>query len=286
MWMTPLVAWLMTASAAPLPGQVGPSSPHYDLEEAYADADGLGDYQALEEKLDVLLASAPGDVDLYWMKARAMFEQGELFSRDAGIDLIAHYQGMAAVAEKGLELKPGDPHLRFARGIALARLGTTKGVLSSLFLARDIESDWMAATKGSYASLGGEEVLPTDAYHALGVFYRMVPDWWIVQVLAGTRGDLDKSLEMHQKAVAGRASIDSLKELGVTQLCIAESRSDEAMRTQAMATFDRALGMPADGEKHEIDQKHIRMLKADPTMACEYSRDGQQDLDRKKLERD
>jgi hypothetical protein len=167
----------------------------------------------------------------------------------------------------------------------MARLGTTKGVLSSLFLARGVEADWLAATEGTYASLGGEEVLPTDAYHALGVFYRLVPDWWIVQVIAGTRGSLDKSLEMHEKAVAGRASIDALKELGVTELCIAETRDDQAMRARAMATFDRALGMPAHGDKHKLDQDHIRRMKADPSMACEYSRDGQQDLDRKKLDK-
>jgi len=284
MWIA-LAAWVTSAAAGTLPGQVDASSPHFELEQAYTEAEDYAAFQRLEQRIDALLAEAAEDADLYWMKSRAMFEQGELVDRSAGIDMVAHYQAMAKSSEKGLELRPGDPHLRFAHGIALARLGTTKGVLSSLFLARDVEADWLAATEGSYASLGGEEALPTDAYHALGVFYRLVPDWWIVQVIAGTRGSLDKSLEMHEKAVAGRVSIDSLKELGVTELCIAESRGDDAMRARAMATFDRALAMPAHGAKHQIDHQHIRGMKVDPSMACEYSRDGQQDLDRKRLDK-
>lgn len=283
MWLA-AAAWIATALAEPYAGQVDESSAHYDLEVAYAEAKTLSALQALEKQIDARMAAAADDVDLYWMKSRTMFEQGELFDRETGIDMVGHYQTMAAFAEKGLDLKPGDPHLRFAHGIALARLGTTKGVLSSLFLARDVEADWLAATKAEYASLGGEEILPYDAYHALGVFYRLVPDWWIVQVIAGTRGDLDKSLEMHEKAVAGKASIDALKELGVTALCIAENRGDEGMRARAMKAFDRALGTPAESEKNRIDHDHIRKLKADASLACEYSRDGQQDLDKKKLQ--
>ncbi len=284
MWIA-LAAWVSGAAAGAPPGQVDASSPHFELEQAYAEADDYSAFRSLEQRIDGLLAEAAEDADLYWMKCRAMFEQGELVDRTAGVDLVAHYQKMAESAEKGLELRPGDPHLRFAHGLALARLGTTKGVLSSLFLARDVEADWLAATKGSYASLGGREALPTDAYQALGVFYRLVPDWWIVQVVAGTRGSLDKSLQMHEKAVAGRVRIDSLKELGVTELCIAERRDDDEMRARALATFERALGMSAHGEKHRIDQDHMRRMRVDPSMACEYSRDGQQDLDRKKLDR-
>ena len=285
MWLV-VAACVLPAAAEPLPGQVDASSPHYELEVAYGEAKSLSAFQQLEQRIDGLLAEAKGDADLYWMKARAMFEQGELIDRDAGVDMVAHYQEMADAADTGLELRPNDPHLRFARGIALARLGTTKGVLSSLFLARDVEADWLVATQCSYASVGQDEVLPNDAYQALGVFYRLVPDWWIVQVIAGTRGDLDKSLEMHEKATAGRPSIDSLKELGVTELCIAETRDDEAMRARAMKTFARALSMPAQTEKNRIDHDHIGKLEADPSMACEYSRDGQQDLDKKKLAKD
>jgi len=274
-------AFAAAIAIAAFPGQVTPASPHYDLEVMYSD----GDYAALDAAIDVRLKAAP-DADLYWMKARVMYELGELLGASTpAAKRLAHYERMLAMADAGLALRPGDAHLRFARGIAMARIGTTKGVLSSLFMAKDIESDWLAATTmAPYASVGGEEVLPADAYLAIGVFYRLVPDWWIVQVLAGTRGDLDKSLSYVERAVAGRATIDNIKELAAIELCIATTRGDAAMLKRGNASLARALSIPAHDEKSRIDHTHVRMLQADPSLACEYSRDGQQDLDQAKLE--
>jgi len=269
------------AWAADLPGHVTESSPHYDIEQMY----GAGDFDAGFAAVQQRIASTPDDADLYWLAARFMYEQGELMGDRPTSERIAHYTQMGALANKGLDLRPDDPHIRFARGLATARLGTTKGVLSSLFLARSVEADWLAAANSgmTYASVGEREVLPTDAYQALGVFYRLVPDWWIVQVIAGTRGDLDKSLSYLEKAAAGRVNIAIYKELGVIRACIATQRDQPELLEKANDAYDKALAMKPENEKHRIDHKHIQMLKADPSMACEYSRDGQQDLDKKKL---
>jgi len=280
-----MISVLLTSIAlAGLPGQVTEDSPHYDLEELYA----AGRHDEGLAQAKQRLAADPDDADLYWLAVRFMYEQGELMHDVGSSTKIAHYNEMEDLANKGLEVRPDDPHLRFARGLANARLGTTKGVLSSLFLARGVEADWLfAANSGfTYASLGDKEVLPADVYQALGVFYRLVPDWWVVQMVAGTRGDLDKSHDYLQKAAASRANIPILKELGVTQLCIGTQRDDAAMLSDGQATLDRALAMPASTDKDRIDHKHIGLLKGDPSMACEYSRDGQQDLDKRKLARD
>jgi hypothetical protein len=264
------------------PGQVTPDDPNFDLEVLYYQGkfdDGL---KLAKERL----AKQPS-AELYWMKIRFMYEIGERFSRtDTSIDKIAWYTEMENAANAGLKLDPTNLHLKFARGVAMGRLGTTRGVLSSLFMAKDIETDWLAVANSSwkYSSLGGYELLPCDAYHALGMYYRLVPDWWIVQMIAGTRGDLDKSLIYSQKAVECRPEgIENWKELGVTQLCIGQKRVDTMMTEAGKASLQHALTLPAPRENNKIDQKHSKMLLNDPSMACEYSRDGQQDLDEKKL---
>jgi len=279
-----MISLLLCAALAALPGQVTESSPHYDLEQLY----GAGKNEEGLATARQRIAANPDDADAYWLAVRFMYEIGELMQDASTSEKIAHYTEMGALANKGLELRPDDPHLRFARGLASARLGTTKGVLSSLFLARSVEGDWLfAANSGfQYASLESKEVLPADVYQALGVFYRLVPDWWVVQVVAGTRGDLDKSHDYLQKAAASRPNIPILKELGVTQLCLFTKNDDQAMHDKGQANLDKALAMPPQNEKHRIDHKHIKMLKADPKMACEYSRDGQQDLDKKKMAKD
>ena len=89
-----------------------------------------------------------------------------------------------------------------AMGVAIGRDGTHRGVLASLFNAKRLEDIWLDAADDDflYASINGEERIPCDVWHGLGIFYRLVPDSWIVKLLAGTKGSLDKSLEFHTKS--------------------------------------------------------------------------------------
>ncbi len=266
------------------PGTVAPDFKWWELELLYDQGkhqEGLGRVKALR-------AENPQDADLAWLQVRFMFEIAEGVGRlDPSFDKIGWYSEMLRVANQGLMLAPGQPHLLYARGIAAGRLGTTKGVLASLGSAKSIESDWLrAANSGfAYSSIGGQEILPCDAHLTLAIFYRLVPDWWIVQVLAGTRGDLPKSVKYAldaDKCAPGR--ILTVKELGVSQLCLGQDTDDEAMQAAGMATLRRALALPATSDQTDaMDKQHTRMLLADPTLACEYSRDGQQDLDESKL---
>lgn len=267
------------------PGQCTPDQDNFDLEILYYESrykEGL----ALAEQR---LAQAP-TAQLYWMKARFLYEIGEEFERDdPSIDKEAHYQKMLDASDAGLALAPGDLHLRFARGIAMGRLGTTRGVLRSLFMAKDVESDWLAAataTDYAYSSIGGRELLPCDAQHAIGIYYRLVPDWWIVQVLAGTRGDLHKSVDWHSKAVKCKPNEPAnWLELGVTQLCVGQHEKDQAMLEAGRASLRKAQSLHAENPRMKIDVRNAGRVLADESMACEYSRDGQQDLDESKLQK-
>ena len=265
-------------------GVVGPDSPDFDLEVLYHE----GHLQEGLKKARAELAAHPHDVNLHVQVARFMFEIGEHIKRDdKSIDKKAWYEEMIRVSQDGLKLKPGDPHLEFALGIAYARLGTTRGVLSSLFLAKDVEQAWLAAANSDfrYSSLGVEEMLPCDAYMSLGVFYRLVPDWWIVKVLAGTRGDLDKSLSeliAADQCFPGRISV--VKELGVTQECIGVKRREPEMVEKGKATLARGLAMSIVTKSDRLDARDSKMLIEHPENACGYSRDGEQDLDEKKLD--
>lgn len=273
-----------TADSRPGPGEVTPAMAHYDLEQLYAEA-------KIDEGLRLArqrLAANPNDAELYRHVARFMFEVAEVVARDnATFDKVAHYQEMYDLLNKGLELDPGNAHLLFNRGVALGRLSTTRGVLSSLANLKSVEADWLAAAGAPYryASLDGGESMPCSAYLTLGIFYRLVPEAWIVGALAGTRGDLDKSLMWLEKADACRGGrIGVIKELGVTQLCIGDRRKNTEMTTRGLATLSRALALPDQHTTGALDKKHALMLISDPSLACEYSRDGQQELDEAKLQ--
>ena len=265
------------------PGLVTESSPHYDLEVLYDQGrmdEGL-------ERAQAQLAQHPEDVDLYWHTARFMFEVGERFDRtDKSIDKVAWYENMVHIFERGLRRDPTNAHLLFGLGIAKGRLGTTKGVLASLFMAKDVEAAWLKTVSSSYrySSIRGQEQLPCDAYLCLGIFYRLVPDSFIVELIGGTRGSLSKSISnLERSDRCGPGRIGTLKELGISQLCKGEKSKDDALVVAGRSTLLRARALPPEGDTDVTDIRHIDMLLANPKLACGYSRDGQQDLDEEKL---
>jgi hypothetical protein len=262
---------------------VGPSSPNWDLEVLYHERR----YRELLDVARARFAANPNDADLAWHMGRACYEIGEDFERtDTGMDKLAWYREMWDTLDKALAVRPGDPHLLFGRGIAIGRYGTTRGVLSSLFLAKRVEADWLAAASSGlkYRSIGGEEEIPCDVYQALSIFYRLVPDWFIVEVIAGTRGDKAKAVAYGEKAVAcSPHRIRNLKELGVSQICLGQGTKDDALVQKGRATLTRGLGEVPVASSEVVDQRHLKLLLANPDLACAYSRDGQQELDRENL---
>lgn len=273
------------ADDRPGPGPVTPESPHYDLEQLY----GEGKIRQGLELARRRLAADPQDPELYRHVARFLFELGEVIDRnDPDFDKVALYTEMYDLINKALELDPGNAHLLFNRGIALGRLSTTKGVLSSVMNLKSVEADWLAAAAAPYhyVSLENAEHVPCSVYQTLGIFYRLVPDSWFVSVLAGVRGDLDKSLMWMEKADQCRPNrIGVLKELGATQLCLGDQRKDEAMTERGLATLRRIEEIQSGHTLVAIDKRHAKMLIDDPTKACGYSRDGQQELDEKELKK-
>jgi tetratricopeptide (TPR) repeat protein len=271
------------ADSRPGPGTPQPDSKHYDLEQLYAKGDIEGGLAIARARL----AQDPSDPELYRHVARFLFERGEVVARDeATFDKVALYQEMYDLLNKALTIDPGNAHLLLNRGIALGRLSTTRGVLSSLSNLKAVESDWLAAAGAPYRyeSLDGGETMPCTPYLTLGIFYRLVPESWLVGALAGTRGDLDKSLMWLEKADACRPNrIGVLKELGVTQLCIGDRRKQPEMTARGLATLSRTQGLPDQHTTGAIDKRHALKLMADPSLACAYSRDGQQQLDEKEL---
>lgn len=269
-------------------------SRHRDLEDLFAS-------DKLEQGLDIAeerLKQAPHDPELYVHVFRFRFALGERMGHKKlwgkkGFgkrfkDKEAYYEGLVTLSERGLKLQPKHPRLLWGLGIAKGRLATSRGVIASLRTAKQIEDAWLAVVKSDYrySSLNGVEVIPCDTMVALGMFYRLVPDWWIVKLIAGTRGDIDKSIAWLQKANTCRpGGIGTLKELGVAYLCKADRDDDSAALTEGRAQLKAALALTPVWEIQRIDQADARRLLKDPSGVCGYSRDGQQRYDEDQLDK-
>ncbi len=256
---------------------------HPDLEAHYVA--GRFDEGLIEARRRIALA--PDDAHLYGHAARFLYEIAELKGKRAPrAERRALYREMLRLLEEGLRKEPGHPFLLFGLGLAKARLGTTDGVLASLWMARSIDESWRAAIAGGFAykSANGENQLPCDAMVALGIMRRMIPDWWIVGAIAGVRGNLDASLALLDDAdrcAPGRNR--TLKERAATLLCMGTRRTDARRLDEGRTLAARVAAMAPTTGTERIDVADARALASDPTLACAYSRDGQQNLDERRL---
>lgn len=275
-----LASTVATAGTYESPGRPEPGDAHYDLEELYAAAE----FKKGLEETKARIAATPDDPELYWHGSRFMFEIGEQFERtDSRMDKKRWYQDLVAMSQKGLDIAPDHPHLKFTWAVGTARLATTKGVLKSLFTAKTVEKTWIEVAESGfrYESLDGNEILPCDVFLTLGIFYRMVPDSMVVKALAGTKGDLKLSLDWHMRSNRCRPGrIGSIKELGVTQLCLGKKKKDQSMLEKGRRTLRDMQKLPSTTATDDIDKRHGLMLIDEPSLACEYSRDGQQDYEK------
>ena len=259
-------------------------SRHLDLEELYSKGEAAQGLRVARARL----AEHPDDPELYLHAARFIFELAEQSPNLSDAQREKRYTEMKRLLNKGLKLAPGHPRFLFGIAIARARLATTRGVLRSLSGAKDVEGLLLKVANANYRyqSLHDEEVLPCDAQVALGILYRLLPDWWGISLVAGTRGDLQKSLALLKKSdrcAGGRHHV--IKELGVTELCLGQTDGDEKLIAAGKRDLKRVIALPADRRVERIDVAHAKRLLKDPSLACGYSRDKQQERSKEALEK-
>jgi len=269
-----------TPSAAEIAGRVDANTPHFDLETLYSAQQYVeGRALALERVQD-----APTDVDALLHLLRFSFEIAEPVTTDnSELDKTLWYAQMVEWSEEAVRLAPHNPRAAFARAVSKARLGTTQGILSSLVMLADIESDWIRAANNPtpYATLKSEEIQPCDTYMVLGAMYRMVPEWWIIEAMTGTRGDLDKSLFWLRRAdVCSPNRIETIKELAAAELCYGLTHDRPDLVELGKARLGSLSTLQPTKATQVTDKRHGQMLLEAPSLACAYSRDGQADLDR------
>lgn len=275
----------LTLPARALPTEPGgaPSEPPGRSEVERGEAQfAAGDPVSSAATLSAFIATHPDDPEALWRLARALYEKGELMSAQGRPDSerLPLYDAAQALAHHAQEVAPDSGLGYLWEGVALGRVATSKGILSQLFSADDIERLWLKALTlpDHYASSTGNSTFPGDVYNALGQFYRLCPDWAAMKWIAGTRGDIDVSVGYQRKLVAAEPErIEGLKELGVSLLCKGNKQDDEQARIEGRVWLQRALAIPPRNPVDRIDHAQIPSILAREADACAYSRDGYED---------
>jgi len=248
-------------------------------------------YDASDQVLLQAEKLCPERAEIYWRLARNIYDRIESLprhQRPPKQERIQLYEKIIQLSDKCIKLAPEDGNCWLWKGIGLGRRGTTKGILNSLSEIDDLERTWKKAEElqPKYRARDGSANTMGDIYNALGQFYRVVPDWWILKVMFGTRGDIEKSVEYQRKAVAVEPKrIEYNKELGISLICYGQKKKDLKAIEEGKEYLKKVESLPELKPSDRVDKEHCRILLAHPELACSYSRDAQQVVSKEEFEK-
>ena len=241
-------------------------------------------YNESAAALDEALKAGPTDpqkANIYWRKARNLYDLAEGMPREAKKARLANYLAMQELARKCLEANPRMGECYLWLGSGLGREGTQKGILNMLGRIAEIEELWLKCIKlkPAYRAVNGSSNALGDAFYALGQFYRLVPDWNAVKLLYKTRGDKQKSVAMLRKAVELEPKrVEYAKELGISLICLGQSTENQQAVDEGIQWLKKVATLPSLKTTDDIDKQHSKMILQNMDLACGYSRDAQQDI--------
>lgn len=242
------------------------------------------DYESSNKVLDEAIKLDPDRPEALWRKARNNYDILEDIPRDKKPPknvLVERYSEVEELGKRCWAVAPDDGNCYLWEAIGKGRRGTTQGVLNSLGEIDDLEAAFSKAIelKPQYRAENGQANALADAYNGLGQFYRVVPDWRFLQWVFGAKGDIDKSVELQSKAVEREPGrIEYIKELGVSLLCRGTKTGNNQDIEAGKNELKKIKGLKATKPTDEIDKQHAEALIADPSLACGYSRDEQQEV--------
>lgn len=241
-----------------------------------------GRFSEADIRLREAMSLRPEDPAPYWMMARLLYLALEgRASELSPAERIAGYEAAEAWADQAVDRAPGRSEGYLWQAIAHGRIATSAG---SLRLALrgwtgGRGPSWLEATLRKAVSLPEDFRFfgfstRGDALHALAQFYRLAPTGWYMS-LVGTRGDLDRAIELSRESVALQPTrIEYRKELAVELFC----RGGESDVAEAIAELETAGSIPGITRIDRIDQEHARkFLRRPPEGICYYSRDAFQE---------
>ena len=254
----------------------------------------LGDLSRsrLERHIEIIektLQKHPKWVDGLWILACETFQLGSSYTKEEeqpfGREILLKGQ---KATEACLSLDPENPICKFFLASAMAKIGTIDGVLASISAAERVKDLWQDVTKSPYNIQFTPAISMQGAVrYALGIFYRLVPDYVALEWMYGVKGDLEKSVSFHQKSLAiddPRLPCSNLM-LGAALLCLSETQMDDGMEEQGEKTRADGLSYLEIAQKSEgsfsvnsaMCKKDALMLMQRPQDACSYSMAGQQE---------
>lgn len=232
------------------------------------------------ELLEAVSNAEPAWIDGYWKLGEAAFQYGNSLTDPKDRELARGILVKGQIAtETCLKKEPANALCKMFLGAAMGKIASIDGVFSSLKKAETIETLWTDVVKsGVNFELAPHISLQGSARYALGIFYRLVPDSIILKWMFGTKGDIQKSIELHQASVdEDGPNACNLMMLGVAQLCSVKGDAKSQVGKAGLENLAKAKSFPMSSSLAKTCLLDIPVIEKDTSLACGYEPSRQQE---------
>lgn len=240
------------------------------------------------EITEAVLKANPRWVDGYWIMGSTAFQLGSSYNdeKDLPVAREIFIKGRKAT-EACLKIEPNHPLCKLFLGSAIGSIGSIDGVISSLKNAKTVEKLWTDVVNSNVNYHFYPKItMQGSVRYGLGMFYRLVPDMWLIGWLFDVRGNLDKSIRLHREGIAvdGTNACSDIM-LAVSLICKAKGEKETAAGREGFELLGKAAAFSTENINLKLCVTDAQKIAQDPSRACGYTTTKQQDVSVEAVER-
>ncbi len=290
-WMSLFFLWIAIPTLAAIPALEVGGGYQIDM-KPFKNRPGLAlEYQKLHEKfnaqplsiaehrrrmeiVDELLRASPKWIDGYWLLAT------DTFFMSAELAYYKKFDAAKAVLERGLQATSSCLGLdkkkflcSFFEAALIAKKASIDGIFSSLSQGKKVHDLWQQVIDRKRNIIFQRNVsLLGSAHYGLGLFYRLVPDFFLIDWFWGIRGNLDKSIEHHRLALRYDPENPCANlMLAVSLLCKANGESSRVEFQEAQHLLKKTETSPAIDMAQKVCLNDVPNIRKHPDRTCGYT---------------
>lgn len=224
--------------------------------------------------LHKLLSQEPDWVDGYWLLSAESFVLAASYDSPEDYPLAKPIlvEGIES-GERCLKKDSGQVLCKFFLASLIAKKASLEGIFASLRMGFRIHDLWMDVLASPYDFWFRPNVsLQGSVRYGLGIFYRLVPNQWLMETMFRIRGNLDKSVVLHREAVAINPEDPCARlMLGTALICRCRGDSKRVDCREGTAVLESAHQGRAFDSNQRLCQRDVDLLLQEQSLACGYT---------------
>jgi hypothetical protein len=177
-----------------------------------------------------------------------------------------------------LKRAPSNILCKFFKASLRAKIASIDGIFASLRYGRSVRDAWLEVVASDIDMQFRPNVsLQGSVHYGLGLFFRLVPNFFLMDWLFHIRGNIDESIKYHRAAVKfdGDNPCYTLM-LAVSLLCKVKGKANTSEYSEAMNLLNAPMPKPIDVAQ-AVCVHDVPKIRSEPKKTCGYTQAKYQD---------